>query len=161
VDNCIEKIIKINDSIELMTKPLNILLAEDDLDDQLFFGNVLSELPISTKLTTFNDGEELMKYLIRNSSTPSNTDILFLDLSMPNKTGYECLIEIKENVKLKDLQVIMFTCSFSRDIEFEQNLVKTLIRMGAVDFIRKPNSFEELKNIIEITLNKLIEKNTL
>lgn len=144
-----------------MTKPLNILLAEDDLDDQLFFGNVLSELPISTKLTTFSDGEELMKYLIRNSSTPSNTDILFLDLSMPNKTGYECLIEIKENVKLKDLQVIMFTCSFSRDIEFEQNLVKTLIRMGAVDFIRKPNSFEELKNIIEITLNKLIEKNTL
>lgn len=144
-----------------MTKPLNILLAEDDLDDQFFFGNVLSELPISTKLTTFSDGEELMKYLITNLSTASNTDILFLDLSMPNKTGYECLIEIKENVKLKDLQVIMFTCSFSRDIEFEQNLINTLIRMGAVDFIRKPNSFEELKNIVEITLNKLIEKNTL
>lgn len=144
-----------------MTKPLNILLAEDDLDDQFFFGNVLSELPFSTKLTTFSDGEELMKYLITNLSNASNTDILFLDLSMPNKTGYECLIEIKENVKLKDLQVIMFTCSFSRDIEFEQNLINTLIRMGAVDFIRKPNSFEELKNIIEITLNRLIEKNTL
>jgi CheY-like chemotaxis protein len=144
-----------------MTKPFNILLAEDDLDDQIFFENVLSELPISTKLTTFKDGELLMKYLIKNSSNINSNDILFLDLSMPHKTGYECLIEIKENVKLKELQVVMFTCSFARNIEFEMNLINTLIKMGAADFIRKPNSFEELKNIIETTLNKLMDKNTL
>jgi CheY-like chemotaxis protein len=141
-----------------MTQPLNILLAEDDLEDKTFFENVLSELPIPTKLTTFSNGEELMTYLITNSSQPSKSDILFLDLSMPRKTGYECLVEIKENVKLKDLQVVMFTCSFSRDIEFEMHLIDTLTRMGAFGFIRKPDSFEELKNIIETTLNRLIEK---
>jgi CheY-like chemotaxis protein len=143
-----------------MIQPLNILLAEDDLEDQFFFGNVLSELPISTKLTTFNDGEQLMRYLIRNSSNINSTDILFLDLSMPHKTGYECLIEIKENVKLKELKVVMFTCSFARSIEFEMNLINTLTRMGAAGFIRKPDSFEELKNLIETTLNRLIGKNT-
>jgi CheY-like chemotaxis protein len=144
-----------------MTQPLNILLAEDDLDDQLFFKNVLSELPIATRLTTFNNGEELMTYLDSNSSKSRSADVLFLDLSMPFKTGYECLIEIKENEKLKALQVVMFTCSFAVNIEFELNLINTLTRMGASGFIRKPDSFEELKNVIETTLNRLIAKNTL
>jgi CheY-like chemotaxis protein len=145
-----------------MTQPLNILLAEDDLEDQIFFETVLSELPISTNLTIFNNGEQLMSYLISNSSNASSTDILFLDLSMPHKTGYECLIEIKENVKLKKLQVVMFTCSLSRSIEqLEQSLINTLTRMGAAGFIRKPDSFAELKSLIETTINRLIDKNTL
>jgi CheY-like chemotaxis protein len=161
VGNYIKKNMQINNSIKKMTKPLNILLAEDDLDDQIFFKNVLLELPISTNLTTFKDGEQLMKYLIKNSSNVSSTDILFLDLSMPHKTGYECLIEIKENTKLKELQVVMFTCSFTNGIDFEQNMINTLTRMGAVGFIRKPGSFEELKNLIETTLYRLMDKNAL
>ncbi len=143
-----------------MTKPLNIFLAEDDLEDQTFFKNALSEIPISTIITTFRNGEELMNYLIRNLNSYGSTDILFLDLSMPHKTGFECLLEIKENAILKDLQVVMFTCSFARDVEFEQDLINRLTRMGAAGFIRKPDSFEELKNIIETTLNRLMEKNT-
>jgi CheY-like chemotaxis protein len=144
-----------------MTKPLNIILAEDDLEDQTFFKSALSELPISTMITTFRNGEELMNYLIRNSTSYGSTDILFLDLSMPHKTGFECLFEIKENAMLKDLQVVTFTCSFARNIEFEQDLIKRLTRMGAAGFIRKPDSFEELKNIIETTINRLMDKNTL
>jgi response regulator RpfG family c-di-GMP phosphodiesterase len=143
-----------------MDKPFNILLAEDDMDDQFFFEKVLSELPISTKLKTFRNGEELMKYLVENSSSASSTSILFLDLSMPHKTGFECLIEIKENAKLKELQVVMITCSFTKSIDFEQNLINTLTRIGADGFIRKPNSFKELKSIVEKTINRLIDKNT-
>ncbi len=144
-----------------MTKPLNIILAEDDLEDQTFFKNALSELPISTKITTFRNGEELMNYLIKNSTSYGSTDFLFLDLSMPQKTGFECLFEIKENAILKDLQVVLFTCSFARDIEFEKDLINRLTRMGAAGFIRKPDSFEEMKNIIETTLNRLMDNNTL
>lgn len=139
-----------------MNSPLNVLLAEDDLDDQVFFEKALSELPISTKLTTVKDGEELMQYLSANSGNASSTDILFLDLSMPCKTGVECLIEIKENSELKDLQVVMFTCSFTSCIHFEQNLINTLERIGADGFIRKPESFDQLKNTIEATLSRLI-----
>ena len=142
-----------------MNNPLNILLAEDDLDDQVFFEKALSELPIFTKLTTVKDGEQLMKYLSANLGNASSTDILFLDLSMPYKTGVECLVEIKENAKFKKLQVVMFTCSLSSSIHFEQNLINTLTRIGADGFIRKPESFEQLKNIIETTLSRLVDKN--
>lgn len=141
-----------------MNNPLNILLAEDDLDDQIFFEKALSELPISTKLTTVKDGEELMKYLSANSGNASSTDILFLDLSMPFKTGVECLVEIKENEAFKKLQVVMFTTSFSSNIHFEQNLINTLERIGADGFIRKSESFDQLKNTIETTLSRLVDK---
>jgi CheY-like chemotaxis protein len=142
-----------------MNKPLNILLAEDDLDDQVFFEKALFELPISTKLTTVKDGDELMEYLSANSGNASSTDILFLDLSMPCKTGVECLVEIKENAKFKKLQVVMFTCSFTSCIHFEQHLINTLVSIGADGFIRKPESFEQLKNLIETTLSRIVQKN--
>ena len=144
-----------------MNNQLNILLAEDDLDDQLFFEKALSELPISTKLTTVKDGEELMEYLSGNSGNAIDTDILFLDLSMPYKTGVECLVEIKENAKFKKLQVVMFTCSFTSSIQFEQHLIITLEKIGADGFIRTPESFDQLKNIIETTLSRIVEKNIL
>ena len=143
-----------------METQVNIFLAEDDADDQIFFEKALSELPVSAKLKIFKDGEELMQYLVSNSNDNNSKNILFLDLSMPNKTGFECLIEIKQNEKLKDLDVVMITCSLTKSIDFEQYLITALTRMGADGFISKPDSFEELKSIVETTINRLIEKNT-
>ena len=136
--------------------PLNILLADDDIDDRFFFAKALDEIPGSNKLKTVNNGEQLMDYL--TASSTQLPDILFLDLSMPRTTGFECLAEIKENIKLKDLPVVMFTTSFTRGIDFEDNLKNTLFRMGAQDYIRKPGNFEEFKKIIEQTLIRLTEK---
>lgn len=136
--------------------PLNILLADDDIDDRSFFDKALKEIPVASQLKTFNNGEELMEYLVENSG--QLPDVLFLDLSMPRKTGFECLAEIKENEKLKALTVIMFTTSFTRGLDLEENLKATLNAMGASDYIRKPSDFNELKQIIEKTLDELIAK---
>lgn len=133
--------------------PLNILLADDDMDDRFFFDKALKEIPIASQLSTVNNGEQLMEYLIENSG--QLPDVLFLDLSMPRKTGFECLAEIKENEKLKELTVIMFTTSFTRGFDLEVNLRNTLIRMGAHDYIRKPGVFEELKMVIKQALINL------
>jgi len=136
--------------------PINILLAEDDLDDRKLFEQALKEIPIATNLTTIIDGEKLMDYLFKPST--QLPDILFLDLSMPRKTGFECLTEIKEDDKLKAIPVIVLTTSFTRGIDFEANLRNTLCEIGAQDYLRKPYSFQELKQVIHQTLIKLIEK---
>jgi len=128
------------------SKYLNVLLADDDIDDCNFFKKALEELQLFTDLKIVHDGEELMKYLDANSS--NLPDILFLDLSMPRKTGFECLTEIKEDEKLKTLPVTVFTTSFSRGPDFEQHIAKLLNRIGAEDYIRKPGDFEQLKQII-------------
>ncbi|NWJ50663.1 MAG: response regulator [Bacteroidetes bacterium] len=136
--------------------PINILLAEDDPDDRFFFTKALNEIPIATQLTIVRDGEELMEYLFANlNNLPT---ILFLDLSMPRKTGFECLTEIKEDPKLKDLTVVMISTSFQRDLQYEKNMIKMLYDIGAEDYIRKPNDFILLKNIIHNTITNTIEK---
>src|ERR1035437_760874 len=97
--------------------PLSVLLTDDDADDCSFFDKALKEIPIVTHLTTVNDGEQLMKYLSENSE--HLPDVLFLDINMPRKNGFECLHDIKENEKLKDLFVVMFTISYPHNLEFE------------------------------------------
>lgn len=136
--------------------PLHILLADDDIDDRFFFDKALQEIPIATELVTVYNGEQLMLYLEENSE--NLPDLLFLDLSMPRKTGFECLSEIKENNRFKDLPVVMFTTSFTRGIDLEDNLKTTLSRMGAMDYIRKPGDFEELKQVIHQTIIAVLGK---
>ena len=137
-------------------KQLNILLADDDTDDCLFFKKALEELQLSTHLITVHDGEQLMNFLSENSE--HLPDVLFLDLSMPRKNGFECLSEIKENKKLKDLSVVMFSTSFPQDRNYEENMIKILLKMGAHHYIRKSGDFAQLKQIIHNTLIMEAEK---
>jgi CheY-like chemotaxis protein len=120
--------------------PLSIFLADDDKDDRMLFSLALEELAIPTKLATFVDGEKLLTYLFENNDSPP--DVIFLDMNMPRKNGIECLSEIKQNNKLKDLPVIIFSTSNSRDI------IDRAFRNGADVYIQKPSDFSELKQVI-------------
>ncbi len=137
-------------------KQVNILLADDDADDCFFFEKALREISISTKLTIVNDGERLMDHFSKNSV--QLPDILFLDLNMPRKSGFECLTEMMENSSLKNIYVVMFSTSYTLDRIYEQSMIDVLYRMGARDYIRKPGDFSKLKELIHHSLTKLIEK---
>lgn len=77
---------------------------------------------------------------------------------MPRKSGFECLTEITENIKLKDFYVVMFSTSYTLDRNYEQSMIDVLYRMGAQDYIRKPGDFSKLKDLIHQSLIKMIEK---
>ena len=125
-------------------KQLNILLADDDMDDCRFFKEALEALPLTTKLTTVNNGEELMTYLLEN--TDHLPHVLFLDINMPRKNGFECLSEIKHHDKLKDLPVVMFSTSNAQD------KINILFNTGADVYIRKPSNFAQLVQVIHHAL---------
>ena len=124
-----------------MNQPqLNVLLADDDLDDNNFFKAALKSLSLPTHLHAVTDGQELMQVL--NDETYPLPHVLFLDINMPRKDGFECLSEIKHNERLKDLPVVMFSTSNSRDA------ISALFKNGAHVYIRKPADFEQLKELI-------------
>ncbi len=135
------------------------MLADDDKDDCYFFEKALKEIPIKTSIQLVNNGEELMEYL--NKNPLQLPDVLFLDLSMPRKNGFECLTEIKESDTLHTLPVIMFSTSYTKDLNYEEEIIQTLSNIGAEDYIRKPDNFEQLKLAIKEALNKIITKNHL
>ena len=131
---------------------LHILLADDDKDDCLFFKEAISEFIPATNFLAVHDGEQLMQLLM--DETNKLPDVLFLDLNMPRKNGFECLTEIKQHKKLKSLPVAIFSTSF------EQEVVNVLYDNGAHYFIRKPSEFVLFKKIILLTLKQIMQNNT-
>lgn len=120
--------------------PIHIMLADDDEDDRLFFKEAFEEVKIKYKISTFNDGEQLMDYLYEAGNPLP--DIIFLDLNMPRKSGIECLKEIRSNERLKKISVAIYSTSSS-----EQDIEDTFVS-GANVYIKKPNDFNMLKKIL-------------
>src|SRR5450432_2131543 len=135
----------------MSSKHLNILLCDDDSDDCYFFNEALENLFLPTNLTAVHDGEQLMQLL--TNETNELPHVLFLDLNMPRKNGFECLSEIRLSKKLKQLPVIVFSTSF------EQEVVNLLYKNGAQYFIRKPSEFSQFKKIIQQTLTLIMQEN--
>ena len=121
---------------------LTILMADDDEDDRLMAREALAESEFEGVLHCVEDGEEAMNYLHRMGSyTAANAprpDILLLDLNMPRKDGREVLREVKENVHLRRIPVIVLTTS-----KAEEDILRTY-DLGVNSFITKPITFEGL-----------------
>ncbi|MES2478861.1 MAG: response regulator [Bacteroidota bacterium] len=128
---------------------LQLLLADDDADDCIFFREALEELPIATHLNTVNDGVQLMQYLHQNERQLPH--ILYLDMNMPRKNGVDCLREIKLNPKLITLPVIIFSTSIDHD------MAEQLHEYGAHYYIRKPAEFSKLKKVILRSIHLISE----
>lgn len=130
-------------SIQIARTIRHVLLADDDIDDCGFFKEALEAYQASTCLTIVNDGDQLINLLITNKQLP---DVIFLDINMPRKNGFECLSEIKRNKRLEVIPVIIFTTTF------EQEVVDLMYREGAHYFICKPAAFSQFKKIIQQSL---------
>lgn len=131
----------------------NILLADDDKDDCMFFKEALEELPLQTKFTAVHDGEQLMELLTENSKEIFH--ILFLDLNMPRKNGFACLTEIKRSEKLKSLPVIIFSTSY------DESFADLLYINGAQHYICKPCDFSQLKKVIHQAITLVVKENNI
>ena len=142
---------KTSDTFLPISRKLNIFLADDDKADCLLFKEALAELPVSAKLTTFENGEQLMERLTKKQN--KLPDVLFLDLNMPRKNGFVSLGEIKRNNDLDSLPVIIFSTAL------EPDKVKQVFRDAAHYYIRKPTEFSELKKIIYEALTLLTQGN--
>jgi len=121
-----------------------ILLAEDDPDDCMLFEQAFNEVNnVFLSLKVVNDGAELMNFLEDTTSLPK---LIFLDLNMPVKNGYECLLELKGDDRLKNIPVIIYSTSGSpSDIEKTSSAKAHL-------YITKAKSFTHLKKIIHKVL---------
>lgn len=112
----------------------NIWLADDDRDDRELFSDVLKQLLPICKLTTFNNGEELMQQL----NGDVKPDILFLDINMPLRDGLDCLLHIRAHRPYRNLPVIIFSSTTRPD------QIETSYHYGANLFYNKPSSLAEL-----------------
>lgn len=120
----------------------SIFYADDDVDDLDFFKEAADE--INESVCLFEDGNKLLRTL--NNPSPK-ASVIFLDLNMPVKSGFDVLKEIKSTPAIKNIPVIIFTTSINpNDIELSKKL-------GANLYIRKPASVGSLQKAIDYVLS--------
>ena len=115
-----------------------ILLAEDDVVIAQMFKSYLTGEGFTVLETT--DGEETLKVLF---ATPP--EILLLDLMMPRISGFDVLEAMRQDPKLKDIPVIVFSnlgqesdIKKARDLGVKDYLIKADITPDiVVERIRK------------------------
>ncbi len=119
---------------------INILLVDDNESENLIFGEALRELPSKTTLNFLTEPNELMNYF--ENPNKKKPDIIFLDISMPKKTGIECLQEIKAIKKLKQIPVVMFSTSLNQ-VDVENSFA-----FGAHLYVEKPKGYNNLIKLL-------------
>ena len=125
-----------------MTSLKNVFLVEDDIDDQLFFTEALSEIKHAVLLDIAYDGQEALEKLEKIFFLP---DLIFMDINMPGMNGIQCLEEIVKKPVLKEIPIIIISTS-TQQVAIAQSL-------GAKAFIKKPNNVEILRNRLEEIIN--------
>ena len=82
-----------------------------------------------------SDGIEALEIL---SERPEEFDLVLLDWNMPEKSGYDVLVEIKSNSELCDIPIMMVTT------EGQKSSIVAAIRAGAANYLTKPFTVEDL-----------------
>ena len=127
---------------------VTILMADDDEDDCMLAREALVESRLANDLHFVRDGEELMDYLYRRGryvepeSSP-RPGLILLDLNMPKKDGREALQEIKANVQLRHIPIVVLTTS-----KAEEDIYRSY-DLGANSFITKPVTFAALVEVMK------------
>ena len=122
----------------------NIFYTDDDEDDQELFKGALAEVDDTLILTTANDGDMLLDLLEQTSLAPK---LIFLDLNMPRKNGYEVLREMRSNGKMKHYPVVIFSTTS------DDTAVYKTRQLGANLFVPKPSTYKGIKKAIEACVN--------
>jgi len=130
-----------------ISRPITILLADDDADDRMLTRDALAESRLANNLKFVEDGEQLLDYLCRRGNYASPDDsprpgLILLDLNMPRKDGREALREIKSNPNLRHIPIVVLTTS-----KAEEDIYRTY-DLGVNSFITKPVTFEGLVGVM-------------
>lgn len=118
-----------------------ILIAEDEKDIRDLITFTLSFA--GHEITATSNGEEA--YVAAQQVFP---DLILLDVRMPRMTGYEACQQLKANEKTRHIPVV-FLSAKGQDAE-----VQTGLEVGAVDYIVKPFSPDQLTERVQAVLNR-------
>jgi CheY-like chemotaxis protein len=133
---------------EAPTRPITILMADDDEEDRELAQDALEDSRLANDMRFVVDGQDLMDYLRRAGryADPGvdapRPGIILLDLNMPKKDGREALAEIKRDPSLHNIPIVVLTTS-----KDEEDVLRTY-DLGANSFITKPVTFAGLVEVM-------------
>lgn len=127
------------------SKPIEILLVEDNPGDVRLTRESLYDARIHNNMIVASDGLEAMACLRREGEYGDATrpDLILLDLNLPRMNGFEVLNEIKEDPHLKRIPVVVLTTS-----QAEQDIIQSY-NLYANAYVTKPVDLEQFVRVLK------------
>lgn len=129
---------------------VEILFAEDSMDDATLTIRALKKSGLKNKLYHVKDGAEALDFLygrgaFEGRDTNQCPNLILLDLKMPKVTGMEVLEQVKKDEKFSSVPVVILTSSK------EDPDIRRCYELKANSYIVKPvdsdNFFQTIKDL--------------
>ena len=93
----------------------SILYVEDNPGDVYLVRTALRECCANVDFATVDNGEDALHYLRRQGRyvQARRPDLILLDLNLPRKSGEEVLVDVKSDLALKTIPVVVFSSAAS------------------------------------------------
>ncbi len=129
--------------------PSRILIADDDADDIELIEQAIHDIDPAAELLKFSNGRLVQQYFEREE-TGTLPGLVVLDYNMPELTGAEVLLYMKQQHRLHTIPRVVLSTSSS-----PLNINECLAN-GADEYIVKPISWPELRNLAQklVSLSK-------
>ncbi|MCO6006594.1 response regulator [Actinoallomurus purpureus] len=129
---------------DVIARPIEVLLVEDDPGDVVLTKEAFADNKVSNKLSIVGDGEEAMRFLRREAdfADAPRPDLVLLDLNLPRKDGWQVLEEIKADESLRTIPVVVLTTS-----EAEEDILRSY-RLHANVYVTKPVDFDQFIKVV-------------
>lgn len=130
--------------------PETILYVEDDLNDQVLIEMALKKLAAPVAVITVDDGDNAIAYFQGQDNYNDRQSfplpsVVFLDVKLPRKSGFEVLEWLKNDAALRRIPVVMVSGSnLQEDINKAYDL-------GASAYLVKPVEVEHLQKLFRLT----------
>jgi CheY-like chemotaxis protein len=124
-----------------------VLLAEDDVGDQILTREAFETLQVPHELHIVGDGKEALDYLYGRGAYVSlqgapRPDLILLDLNMPRVSGQQVAVQIHSDPQLQDIPIVVLTTS-----RRQEDILRSYGR-GVTCFITKPLEFEHFMEAV-------------
>ena len=124
--------------------PIDVLLVEDDPADELITREAFADNKIGNTLHVARDGEEALDFLFRRGAHTDavRPDLILLDLNLPKYDGREVLQQIKADLDLSSIPVVVLTTSSA-----EEDILRSY-RLHANAYVTKPVDLDQFVSAI-------------
>jgi chemotaxis family two-component system response regulator Rcp1 len=125
---------------------MEILLVDDNPADVRMVREGLKEALPDARLSVAADGVEAIRFLRREGhhAKSPRPDLIILDLRLPKKSGFDVLVEIKQDPALANIPVVVQSSSEAPiDIQRAYSL-------HANCYITKPAGFDEFSRTMQV-----------